>query len=122
MDSFTLLAPVTVTAPIPRSSTYPPLNSDPALKDFNRGIKRDPNHFQVFSNERHQSDNKDHTIATANSQNIQDVFNPSFVHINGEAADLFLAQQKYVFQVFVTNLKIDKGKELIKQYKDTFDA
>ena len=122
IDLFTLLAPVTVTAPVPGSSTYPPSSSDPALKDFNRGIKRDPNHFQTFSNERHWSDYQDHTIATANSQNIANVFNPSFVPINGEAADLFLAQQKYVFQVFVTNLKTDKGKELVKQYKDTFDA
>ena len=97
IDTFTLLAPVTVTAPIPGSSTYPPLTSDPAMKEFNTGIKRDPNHFQTFSNERHWSDYQDHTIATANSQNIADVFNPSFVPINGEAADLFLAQQKYFF-------------------------
>ena len=113
---------VTVIAPIPRSSTYPPLSSDPAMKEFNTGIKRDPNHFQTFSNERHWSKYKDHIIATANSQNIEDVFKPAFVPINGDAKDLFLAQQKYIFQVFVTNFKIDTGKELVKQYKGTFDA
>ena len=98
IDTFTLLAPVTVTVPIPRSSTYPPLIYNPAMKEFNRGIKRDPNHFQTFSNEWHWSDYKDHTIATANSQNIEDVFNPTFVPINGDAKDLFFAQQKYVFK------------------------
>jgi hypothetical protein len=32
IDTFTLLAPVTVTALIPRSSAHPPLTSDPAMK------------------------------------------------------------------------------------------
>jgi hypothetical protein len=109
-----LKVPVTVTAPIPGSGTYPTLISDPAMKEFNRGITRDPNHFQKFSNDRNWSDYKDHTIATANSQNIEDIFNSSYVPINGDANELFIAKQKYVFQIFVTNLKTDKGKELVK--------
>ena len=36
--------------------------------------------------------------------------------------NLFLARQHYVIQIFITNLKTDKGKELVKQYKDTSAA
>ena len=122
LDDFNMMAPVTVTAPIPGSSTYPPPIYDLAMKEFNRGIKRDPNHFQTFSNERNWSDYKDHTIATVNSQNIEDVLDPIFVSINGDTVDLLTAKQKYVFQVFVTNLKTDEGKDLVKQYKVDFDA
>jgi hypothetical protein len=86
------------------------------------GIKRDPNHGQKFSNERNWLDYKDHTIATANSQNIDEALALIFVTINGDANGLFTAKQKYVFQIFVTNLKNNKGKELVKQYKDDFDA
>ena len=32
LDDFTLRAPVTITAPLPGSSIYPPLTSDPAMK------------------------------------------------------------------------------------------
>ena len=67
------------------------------MKEFNRGVKRDPNHFQTFSNERHWSDYRDYTIATTNSQNIEDVFNPKFVPINSVTKYLFLAHQKYCF-------------------------
>ena len=99
LDDFNMMAPVTVTAPIPGSSTYPPPIYDLAMKEFNRGIKRDPNHFQTFSNERNWSD-----------------------YNNGDAVELFTAKHKYVFQVFITNLKTDKGKDLVKQYKVNFDA
>ena len=34
----------------------------------------------------------------------------------------YLMPSKYVFQVFVTSLNTDKGKELVKQYKNSFDA
>ena len=51
-NDFNLKAPVTVTTPIPGSSTYPPPTFDPTMKEFNRGIKRDLDHFQTFSNER----------------------------------------------------------------------
>ena len=76
MDAFNLKAPVTVTVLIPGSNTYPPKTSDPAMKEFNRGIKRDPNHFQTLSNERNWSGYQDHTIDTANNQSIEDFLNP----------------------------------------------
>ena len=84
------------------------------MKAFNRGIKRDPNHFQTFSNERNWSDYQDHTIDTANSQSIEDFLDPTYVPIKGDTTDLFIAKQKYVFQICITNLKTDKGKELVK--------
>ena len=70
LDLFNLDAPVTVTSPIPGSSTYPPTTSDPAMTEFNRGVKCDPNHFQAFINGRHWLDYKDHNIVTANSYNV----------------------------------------------------
>ena len=53
---------------------------------------------------------------------MEDILGTTFVPINWDAKDLFYAQQKYVFQLFITNLKTDKGKELVKQYKHIFGA
>ena len=36
--------------------------------------------------------------------------------------NLSLARQHYVIQIVITNLKTDKEKELVKQYKDTSAA
>ena len=96
LDKFNLMVPITVTAPIPRSSAYPPPTSNPAMTNFNIGVKRDPNHFQIFSNERNWSDYKGNTIITANIQYIEEVLNPNFVHIDGAATDLFTAKQKNI--------------------------
>ena len=63
------------------------------MKDFNRGIKRDPNNFQNINNERHWSDFQDHTITTANSKNMENVSDTTYVPIAGDARDLFDAQQ-----------------------------
>ena len=89
IDEFNLMAPVTVTLPIHKFSTYPPTTYDLAMKEFNKGIKRDPNHFQAFTNERTWLDYKDYTIATANSQNVEDILDPTFVPINSDTIDLF---------------------------------
>ena len=120
LDDFNLKAPVIVTTPIPGSSTYPPPISDPAMKEFNRGIKRNPNHFQTFSNKRNWSDYKDHTIATGNSQNIEDIFDPTFVPINGDTRELFMAKQRHLFQVLATILKMIKERNLLSNIKTMF--
>ena len=67
------------------------------MKDFNRSIKRDPNSFQKITNERNWSDYQDHTIATVNSQHVENILNPTYVHIHGDDRVLFDAKQKYVF-------------------------
>ena len=110
LDHVTLVAPVTITSPVPGLSIYPPTTLTLAMKDFNRGIKRDPNCFHKFNNERNWSDFHDHTTATANSQNMENVLDITYVPIDADDADLFHAQQKYVFQVFVTNLKLTRAK------------
>ena len=53
---------------------------------------------------------------------MEGVLNTTYVLINGYAKDLFTAQQAYVFQVFVTKFKTDKGKELFKHYNHIFDT
>ena len=86
------MAPVTVTSPVPGSSTYPPSTLTPAMKDFTRGIKRDPNCFHKFNNERNWSDFQNHTIATAKSQNMENVLDITYVPIDADATELFNAQ------------------------------
>ena len=85
LNQFNLLVPVTVTSPVPGSNTYLPTDSTPAMKGFNRGIKRDLNNFLKFSNEQNWSDYQDHTIATANSQHVESILNTTYVPINGDA-------------------------------------
>ena len=100
LNEFNLMAPVTVTSTIPKFSTYPPKISDPAMKEFDSRIKRDPNHFHIFTNERNWLDYKDHTIVTANSQHVEVVLDPIFVRGNGDAIEL-LRLNKYMYFKYV---------------------
>ena len=68
------------------------------MKDFNRGIKRDPNNFQNINNERHWSNSQDHTTATVNTQNMENVSDTTYVPTAGDARDLFDAQQNMFFK------------------------
>ena len=99
LDHFNSSIPATVTSPIPGSSTYPPATSNPAMKDFNRGIKRDPHSFRKFNNERYWSDYQDHTIVTANSQNVEDVLNTTYVPVNRD--DKGLITQMFLIPTFL---------------------
>ena len=60
------------------------------MRYFNIGAKYDPNTFQMLSNERHWSDYKNHNIATANSENIEEVLDLTCIPINGFTNDLFI--------------------------------
>ena len=87
LDHFNLILTVTVTTPISGSSIYPSPISNSSIRDFNICVKRGLNSFQIFNNEINWSYWKDHTINTINSQHVDEVIDPLFVHIIGDAID-----------------------------------
>ena len=62
---------------------------------------------------------KDHTIATINSKNVKGVVHLLFVPLGRSATDIVHAWRNNTSQIFITNIKTNKGKGLAKQYKDT---
>ena len=106
-----MTAPFSVTAPPPpRSSNYQLPNNNSNLTYFNRGIKRDPNVFQLFNSKRGWIYWKDHTMTIINSQHVEDITTLSCVPIENTVTDLFSAIQTYVFHICITNPNTGTGE------------
>ena len=56
------------------------------------------------------------------TQGLEDVINHLYVLIGALPKELCYEKQKYMFQIFLTNLLTDKGKEIVRKYNKTFDV
>ena len=61
-------------------------------------------------------------IAQARAQDLFEVLDPTFVPIGPEGQALFKEKQKYMYAVFERTLLSDKGKALVRERVDDFDA
>ena len=52
----------------------------------------------------------EHTIETIHSQGLEDIIDPAYLSVGGQAKDLFYEKQKCINQILLTVLQIDKGK------------
>ena len=96
-----VIAPVTVTAPPPpRSSNYQLPNNNSNLTYFNRGIKRDPNVFQLFNSKRGWIYWKDHTM-TIITANILRISLPFHVYPLRIQLLTFSVLYKHMFSTYV---------------------
>ena len=100
------------------SSSY---KRDPA-EDFKRGIKRDPNHYSVFKEDKQWDSWRRSTISTARSHGCEQVFQPKYRPSSKDDKALFDEKQKFVYSVFETTLKTDMGKYFVRQHEHDYDA
>jgi hypothetical protein len=92
------------------------------VRDFKRGIKRDPSQFPILKDDASWDNWNRSTKAQANAQDIADVLDHMYTPSTPDLIALFIEKQKFMYAVFEKTLKTDKGKALVRQYQATFDA
>jgi glucose-6-phosphate 1-dehydrogenase len=58
----------------------------------------------------------------ARAQDLSDVLNPQYVPQITAAYDLFWEKQKFLYAILEAKVETAKGKSIIRQYKNTYDA
>ena len=53
---------------------------------------------------------------------VEEKLDPKFNPIGDKAKALFAEKQKYMFQILHNNVQTDKGKQILKEHMDTYDA
>jgi hypothetical protein len=56
------------------------------------------------------------------AQDLSDVLNPQYVPQTTAAYDLFWEKQKFLYAVLEAKVETAKGKSIIRQYENTYDA
>ena len=102
-----------VTKPTP---TYTPAEL------FCRGIKRDPTLFPTLKDEKFNDNWHRSFVNQARAQDVSDVLDPNYVPLDQAAIELFNEKQKYVYAVLESKVLTDRGKAIVCEYEDTFDA
>jgi hypothetical protein len=82
-----------------------------------RGIKQDFNAFPTLKYEKH-NDQWHHMFTNM----ARDVLNPQYVPQTTAVYDLFWEKQKFLYAVLEAKVKTAKGKSIIRQYENTYDA
>lgn len=103
-----------------KSSSYSS-SSDP-ISSFKKGIKRDPSNFPELVQDKQWDNFHRSMTAEAYAQDVADILDPAYIPPDDTAKELFTLKQRYMYAVFVRNLKNDLGKGIVRQYEDTFDA
>ncbi|MEL7196229.1 MAG: reverse transcriptase domain-containing protein [Bacteroidota bacterium] len=110
---------ITTTKP---SSNYN--NSSDPVSSFKKGIKRDPSNFPDLVQDKQWDNFHRSMTAEAYAQDVADILDPAYIPDPNDtsAQELFQLKQRYMYSVFVRNLKNDLGKGIVRQYEATFDA
>ena len=92
------------------------------LREFKKGIKRDPNLFPVLTRESGWDNFHQSLIIEAKAQDLEDVINPSFTPKSDDESKPFNEKQKFMCSVFKRTLQTDKGKSIVRKYATSSNA
>ncbi len=98
------------------ASTYTPADL------FKRGIKRDPSLFPILKDERFNDSWHRSFKTQARAQDLMNVLDPKYKPQNQEDKLLFDKQQAFMYAVLEATVKTDRGKAIVHDYEDTYDA
>ncbi len=93
-----------------------------AVADFKRGIKRDIGLFSTLKQDKQWDVWQRATIAQARAQDLSEVLDGNYVPVIPTDQALFREKQKYMYAVFERTLLSDKGKALVREHIDGFNA
>ncbi|MGL5934844.1 MAG: hypothetical protein ACRCZI_04400, partial [Cetobacterium sp.] len=115
--------------PLGRRFIPPPVAHNAApratpAKLFNRGIKKDKDHYAEFKDEKAFDKFRRNVEATAHTHGVQDVLGPTFQPDPNDPEDqaLFQSKSDFMFTVFEKTLLTDKSAALVRQYELTRNA
>ena len=98
-----------------------PATSDP-LRDWERGVKPDMSIFRELKNVKEWEQWDTQFRADVTTQGLSHVLDSNFRPQTFEDKVLLREQQKYLYGVFLHVLRTDKGKDIARKYKSTFDC
>ena len=111
--------------PANRNTSTPTYSAPPGFTPadmFRRGIKRDPSLFPTLKDEKFNDSWHRSFQNQARAQNVSEVLDPSFNPSTPEEQELFMEKQKYLYAVLESKVLTDKGKTIVREHEDTFDA
>ena len=104
-----------------RGRSLPAHNVDP-VRDFKRGIKRDPSLFTTLKNIKQWDAWYISLKAQARAQGVSRVLDPTYTPRTPGDVELFDQMQQYMYAVFTTILQTDKGKALVRENASSYNA
>ena len=110
-----------MTTKVLQSSTNAAKQDDP-IKEFKKGIKRDPSVFIIFKDDRKWDQWNRSTTAHCCAQLLSEVLDSKYKPKNKEEELLFKLKQEYMYAVFEKTLLTDKGKSFVRQHEGDADA
>ena len=110
---------------VPRPPPPPPPKPTPTFTPadmFRRGIKRDPTLFPTLKDEKFNDNWHRSFVNQARAQDVSDVLDPKYIPLDEPTLELFKEKQKYVYAILESKVLTDRGKAIVREYEDTFDA
>ena len=99
-----------------------PAKSVDPVREFKRGIKRDLTVYTILKDDAAWDAWNRNTMSHARAQDVADVLNPKYRPTSPQEKDLFDEKKKFMYAVFESVLKTDKGKSIVRAHHDTYDA
>ena len=93
-----------------------------SAQEFRKGIKRDKGHYTVLKDEKEWDDWKRGVESTATTHGCENVLDPVYIPNSVDDVALFDEQQKFMYDVFFTIMKTDRGNHFVRTYNATKDA
>ena len=112
---------LSVAIPAPTPPARQPYATD-IVKDFKRGIKRNIGQFPSLKDDNTWDNWNRSTVAQARAQDIIEVLDPTYIPSTADDIQLFEEKQKFMYAVFEKTLLTDKGKALVRQNQQSFNA
>jgi len=91
-------------------------------EQFRRGIKRDPSLFPTLKEEKFNDSWHRAFNTQARAQDVHDVLNDQYRPSSQEERDLFMEKLKYLYAVLEAKVLTDRGKAIIREHEQDFDA
>jgi hypothetical protein len=110
------------TLQVTTSATVPAPTTVSAITDFRKGVKRSISDYKQFKEDRYFNSWQHHLQTTAQSHNVDNVINLSYVPSTPDEASLLEEQKKFVFSVLEQTVLTPDGILIIRVHSETGDA
>jgi Reverse transcriptase (RNA-dependent DNA polymerase) len=89
---------------------------------FRRGIKKDATLFPVLKDEKFNDSWHRSFVNQARAQDLSEVLDPTYKPKSSSEEELFNEKQKFVYAILESKVLTDRGKAIVRDFEDTFDA
>jgi hypothetical protein len=112
----------TASVPYQRTSMTSTLHDNSPAQMFRRKIKVDATLFPVLKDEKYHDVWHRSFVNQARAQDVSEVLDPSYVPVTQDDMNLFAEKQKFLYAVLETKVLTDRGKSIIRDHEEDFNA